>query len=43
MRSKQRNLGTESCLTAGGESGDKGEITVSSIKFAKNSLLQIPS
>ena len=37
MKRNWRNLGTESCLTVGNESGDKGEITVSSIKFTKTS------
>ena len=37
IKRKQRNLGTELCLTAGSESGDEGELTVYSINFAKAS------
>ena len=31
MKKKRHNLGTESCLTAGDESGNRGRITVYSI------------
>ena len=31
MKGKRHNLGTESCLTGGDESGDEGQITVYSI------------
>ena len=33
MKRKRRNLGTDSCVTTDDESGDKGEITVYSIKL----------
>ena len=45
MKGKQRNLGTESCLTASDESGNWGRITVFSIKLvtavAKKNLLKL--
>ena len=34
-KGKQHNLGTESCVSMSDESGDKGNITVYSIKFPK--------
>ena len=42
MKGKQRNLETESCLTASYERGNKGEITVYSTKFVTNNLLTNP-
>ena len=37
MKWKRHFLGTESYLSASGESGDEGDVTVYSIKFTKAS------